>query len=201
MEMERINEKLNSFSEIVLKEASRKAGAILDDARKEKKEKLEEKEIAFLQDAYRKIHEALAEVEKENNSIYSAKLFEAKKVLYDKRMEITDKVFENVLNRIQKYRETQEYSEKLKQFIEKGLTEVGNGKVRIVVDETDMNLAREAARNIRKEIEIVKSDVMLSGGCIVINETSGLLADYSFKSRIEQQRKAFLEFSGLNVEL
>jgi len=201
MEMERINEKLNSFSEIVLKDASRKAGEILKDAQNEKEKRLEEQEIDYLKEAYRKIHEALAEVEKENNSLYSAKLFEAKKILYNKRMEITDRVFENVLKRLEEYRKTKEYSDKLRQLIENGLNEVGGGKVRITVDNEDLNLAKKLAGEARKDVEVAGSDTKLFGGCIVINETSGILADYSFKSRMEQQRKAFLEFSGLNVEL
>lgn len=201
MEMEKINEKLNSFSEIVLKEASMKAGAILEKARKEKDEKLEEQEIVFLEEAYRKIQEAIREVEKENNSMYSGKLLEAKNILYSKRKEITDKVFEKVSKKLESYRKTQEYSEKLKQFIEKGLNDVGMGKVRIVVDDKDLELAKRIIGKAGSEIEIARSDKQLMGGCIVINETLGLLADYSFKSRMEQQRKAFLEFSGLSIDL
>jgi len=201
MEMEKINEKLNSFSEIVLKEASRKASAIIKDARKEKEKKLEEQEMNFLKESYLKIHEALAEVEKENNSVYSAKLFEAKKVLYNKRMEIADRVFENVLKKLDQYRKTQDYSEKLKQLIEKGLNEVGGGKIRVIVDSEDLSLARQLAGKIRKDIEVSGSETKLSGGCIVINDASGILADYSFNSRLEHERKSFLEFSGLNIDI
>lgn len=201
MDMEKINEKLNSFTETVLKEASKKADALLSDTREERKGKLEEQEIVFLKGAYRKIHEALAEVEKESNSLYSSKLFEAKKILYNKRNEITDRVFNDVMKKLQEYRKTNKYSEKLRQFIEKGLSEVGDGKIRITVDAEDLELARKIAGMTKKRIEISESRDKLYGGCIVMNDTNGLLADYSFRSRLENQRKVFLELSGLNVDL
>lgn len=201
METEKIYEKLNSFSEIVLKDAFSKANDILKNAQKEKEEKVEESEISFLKEAYQKIHEAIGEIEKDNNSIYSGKLFDAKKVLYNKRKEITDKIFERVSVKLEKYRKSDEYIQKLKQFIEKGLNEVGIGNIRVIVDERDLGFVRKIAREIKKEIEITESETKLAGGCIIMNKTSGLLADYSFKSRIEQQRKAFLEFSGLNIEI
>ncbi|AGC69414.1 V-type ATP synthase subunit E [Thermoclostridium stercorarium subsp. stercorarium DSM 8532] len=201
MDMEKINEKLNGFTEMVLKEASSKSDAVLKDAEREKKEKLQEQEIEFLKEAYRRIHEALAKIENESNSVYSGKLLEAKKTLYGKRNEITDRVFERVMKKLEIYRKTQDYSDTLRRFMEKALAEIGEGKVRLIVDDEDFTTASEIAAQFKREIEITKSDKKLLGGCIAINESSGLLADYSFKSRLEEQRKAFLEFSGLNVEL
>jgi len=201
MDMEKINEKLNRFTEIVLQEASRKAGTILEEARREKKEKLEEMEITFLKGAYQKIHEALAEIEKESNSTYSCKLLEAKRILYNKRNEIMDKVFDSVLKKLREYRKTDEYAESFRLLVEKGLTEVGDGKIRIIVDEEDLPKAEVIMNNAGKEAEVAKGERELLGGCIIINETCGLLIDYSYITRLEAQKKDFLEFSGLNVDL
>jgi len=201
MDMEKINEKLNRFTEIVLQEASGKARKILEYARREKEEKLQEHEVVFLSDAYQKIHEALADIEKESNSIYSCKLLEAKRLLYNKRNEISDRVFDSVMKKLEEYRKTEEYADKLGQFIEKGLAEVGEGEIRIIVDEEDLTKAAETVNKTGRTAKIEKSTDSLKGGCIVVNETRGLLADYSFRNRLETQKKAFLEFSGLNIEL
>jgi len=201
MDMEKINEKLNRFTEIVLQEASGKARKILEYARREKEEKLQEHEVVFLRNAYQKIHEALADIEKESNSIYSCKLLEAKRLLYNKRNEISDRVFDSVMKKLEEYRKTEEYADKLGQFIEKGLAEVGEGEIRIIVDEEDLTKAAETVNKTGRAAKIEKSTGSLKGGCIVVNETRGLLADYSFRNRLETQKKAFLEFSGLNIEL
>lgn len=201
MEIEKINAKLDAFAGMVLKDATHKAGLLLNQAEIEKQQIVEDKEIAFLKGAYRNIQEAINRIEKENNTLYSAKLFEAKQLLFKKRQEIMDAVFDKVLSRLEEYHGSNEYGKKLKAFIEKGLETVGQGEIHVFVDNRDYALTGEVKDELNQSFIIEESEEPLLGGCLVVNRTSGLMADYSFISRLNQQRAAFLENSGMNVNL
>ncbi|NLO41157.1 MAG: hypothetical protein GX115_17025 [Ruminiclostridium sp.] len=201
MDMERIESKLDTFATMVIKDATHKAGMLLDKARAENQDRMENAEISFLRDAYHSIHEAMNKIEKENNEVYSAKLFEAKQLLYEKRQQIMDAVFQGVQDRLEQYRMGGEYPERLEAFLRKGLNEVKAGEVQVIVDSNDLACVEQIKGRLNQSFSISQSEEPLMGGCIVINQTTGLMADYSFSTRLEQQREVFLENSGMNINL
>ncbi len=201
MDMEKINEKLEKFAEMAIRDASEKAAVVINEAKNNNQKILEEKELAALKDAYRRIQDALLKIEKESNALYSAKLFEAKELLYKKRMEIMDSVFNRVAERLENYLKTPEYPKKLKNLIKEGLNEVGDGDVHVYVDSRDKAYANEVLNENKGGFVIEESIEPLSGGCLVMNKTNGLLADFSFSSRLKHQRQIFLEDSGMKIEM
>ena len=74
MEMEKIAPKLDTFAAMVLKDATHKAGLLLNQARQENTKLMDDQEIVFLKEAYENIQEAINKIEKDNNEAYSAKL-------------------------------------------------------------------------------------------------------------------------------
>ncbi|MBP7176456.1 MAG: V-type ATP synthase subunit E [Thermoclostridium sp.] len=201
MDIERIDSKLDTFATMVIKDATHKAGMLLNQASEENRESLEDAEISFLRDAYYSIHEAVNKIEKENNEVYSAKLFEAKQLLFIKRQQILEAVFNGVKDRLEKYRMSGEYTGRLESFLCKGLNEVGAGEVQVFVDSIDLACIQQIQKRLNQSFSIRQNDEPLMGGCIVVNQTTGLMADYSFSSRLEQQREVFLENSGMNINL
>lgn len=201
MEMEEINAKLDIFTGMVLKEASHRASLLLNDARNENRKITEEKELAFLRTAYHQIQDTVNRIERENNEMVSARLFEAKQLLYRKRQDIMEGVFEKVQARLEQYHEKPNYRKKLKGLIEKGLQQTGTGNRSVIVDQRDIATTRAIQDEIRQDFEIEESEAPLYGGCLVVNRNTGLLADYSFAGRLQQQREVFLEMSGMSISL
>lgn len=201
MEMEKIDPKLDTFAAMVLKDAAHKAGLLLNQARQENLKLMEEQEIIFLRDAYHSIQEAINKIEKENNEVYSAKLFEAKQLLFKKRQEIMEGVFQRVQDRLEQYREREEYADRLEAFLRNGLKEVGTGELQVFADNEDIVLINEIKGRLKGSFVVMESEEPLLGGCIVINTSTGLMADYSFLTRMKQQREIFLELSGMNINL
>lgn len=201
MDMEKVNAKLDVFTEMVLRDAAHKAGLLLNQIREERERLMEEKELSFLKDAYQRIQQAINRIDKENNEVYTSRLFEARQLLFKKREEIMDAVFEKVRERLIRYRSTQEYDKKLKTFIEKGLDEVGTGELAVVVEASDRIKAEEIKKELKRDFSVEESDDPILGGCMVFNRTTGLLADYSFLSRLNRQREVFLELTGMNIDL
>lgn len=201
MEIEKINAKLDTFTGMVMKDAAHKAGILLNQARSEEQRQMEEKEITFLKDAYRKIHDAIQRIDRENNETYSAKLFEARQLLFKKRQELINSIFCKVAEKLEQFRKEQEYTNKLKVFIQKGIEQVGQGDIHVYVDSQDTTGAWAVKNDLKKTFSIDVSDQPLGGGCIVMNKSTGVLVDYSFHNRLEEQRNTFLEYSGLSIDI
>ncbi len=201
MEMDKVNEKLKTFERMVMKDAAHKAGQLVNRAEEDKQRLAEEKEIEFLKDAYQKIQEALKKIEKESNEAYSAKLLEVKHLLFSKRTEIIDAVLKGVEEKLESFRNSSGYLNKLKELIIRGMEEVGQGEIHVITDKEDIPYAEKTVKEFKGIISIEESEEPLNGGCIVVNETNGVLADYSFRTRLEQQREAFLQNSGMNVDI
>lgn len=201
MEMEKIAPKLDTFAAMVLKDATHKAGLLLNQARQENTRLMDDQEIVFLKEAYENIQEAINKIEKDNNEVYSAKLFEVKQLLFKKRQEIMEGVFQRVQSRLEQYRAGNGYIGKLEAFLKNGITEVGPGELQVLCDGEDMNRIFKLKERLPVPIDVMESEEPLLGGCIVINRTSGLMADFSFSARLKQQREIFLELSGMNINL
>jgi len=201
MDTGKINDKLGKFSTMILKDAAHKAGILINEARAKNQKMMENKELAFLKEAYNNIQEALRRIERESNHTYSKKLMEGKHTLFKKRSEIIDGVFGNVEERLIQYRESTEYGVKLRELIEKGLKQVGDGEVHIYLDNQDMCFAETLKNGIREDFTVEESNEQLSGGCVIINTTLGIMADYSFKSRLVEQSEIFMEKYGIDLEL
>jgi len=201
MDMDKIAPKLDTFAAMVLKDASQKAGLLLNQAMEENRKLMEEQDLVFLKEAYHSIQEAINKIEKDNNEIYSAKFFEAKQLLFKKRQEIMDDVFQRVRKRLEQYRAGNEYIGKLEAFLKKGIAEVGQGEIQVLSDGEDLEHINKLKKRLNHSIDVIKSDEPLLGGCIVVNRTTGLMADFSFSARLKQQREIFLELSGMNIDL
>jgi len=197
MERDKINEKLKNITGIVMRAASDKGEILIENAEKEKARIIEEREIALLKEAYGKIQDAIHSIEKESNELFSSKLNEFRQLLFKKREDITNTVFQRVRDRIEEYRNQDDYKNKLKQLVNDGINEVGTGKITVIADKRDFKIIEDFKKK-NTRLSIKESTTTLLGGCIVINTERELLADNSFNNRLDQQRKSFLEYSGLN---
>jgi len=200
MERDKINEKLKNITGIVMRAASDKGEILIENAEKEKARIIEEREIALLKEAYGKIQDAIHSIEKESNELFSSKLNEFRQLLFKKREDITNTVFQRVRDRIEEYRNQDDYKNKLKQLVNDGINEVGTGKITVIADKRDFKIIEDFKKK-NTRLSIKESTTALLGGCIVINTERELLADNSFNNRLDQQRKSFLEYSGLNLEV
>jgi vacuolar-type H+-ATPase subunit E/Vma4 len=82
-----------------------------------------------------------------------------------------------------------------------GLNEVGEGELQVYADIADFERIDQIKSRLNKAFTLEQSDEPLLGGCIVVNRATGLMADYSFSTRLKQQRETFLEMSGMNINL
>ncbi len=198
--MDRTEEKLQTFMEIVLKEATRKKQEILEQAEAARREKVESNELKLLKDAHESIQDSLRSMGRASNEEVSRTILESKQALFTRREEIIATVFENVSARLAEFRKTPAYAEYLTRLVLRGYEELGEGDVRIAVDEEDRELLAGLQKGIGKTFRIEDAVDTLQGGCLFINRTTGRMCDFSISRQLETEKQAFLERYDLSLD-
>lgn len=198
--MDRTEEKLLVFTDIVLKEAARKKQEILEKAEQTRREQVEAAELRLLQEAHDDIQEALRTLGRASNEEISRTILESKQALFTRRGEILDAVFARVSTRLAAFRETPEYCAYLKARILDGFDALGEGDIRVQTDASDMDMIAGLTDEIGKAFAVEESEEPLAGGCLFINRTTGRMWDDSFARRLETERQSFLEKYNLRLD-
>lgn len=198
--MNKIEEKFNKFSYMVMKEADKRKKEMISQAEKDSAKMLSEKETLFLKKAYDHIHESLVEIEKDHNEEVSKAILDSKQTLFNRREEILQSVFLNVKKKLEEYKHSEDYKNFMIETIMKGLEEIGYGEIQIFVDSEDIPLVEEVRTKLRAIFDLSESKEQLLGGCMMCNKTKGIMYDYSFINRLDAEKSEFLGNYGLSID-
>lgn len=198
--MNKIEEKFNKFSYMVMKQADAKKKEMISQAEKASAQTVTEKEILFLKHAYERIHESLNNIEKDFNEEVSKAILSSKQTLFNRREDILKSVFSNVRKKLENFKQSDEYKSFMIETIMHGLDEIGQGKIQVSVDSEDIPLIEEIRTKTGAIFELSESQEQLLGGCLIRNKTKGFLYDYSFVKRLNDEKAAFLENYGLSID-
>lgn len=198
--MNKTEEKFNKFSYMVMKEADSKKKEIISQAEEESAGTISEKEILLLKKAYDQIHESLVRIEKKHNEEVSKAILESKQTLFNRREEILNSVFLDVREKLRVFKNKDEYKSFMTEIISQGLDLAGEGEILIYADIEDFSLVEDIRAKLREQYELSESEEQLLGGCLICNRTKGLMYDYSFINRLNNEKVAFLENYGLSID-
>ena len=113
------NEKTSNFLEAINKYAEEQRNAIQKEVEDYKREEIERVESEVLNDAFQLIQSEMTEMRSKISSELSKKEMEGKKLLFEKRKAITEKVFEKAQEKLIKFSHSKEYPELLKKYVKK----------------------------------------------------------------------------------
>lgn len=198
--MDRTIEKLGKFSEMVMQESNRKKNEIIKAAEHEKDEIISSAEIKYLKSAYEKIQEYVRKINKDCGEEVSKAILESKQALFNRRDEIIDAIFEGVRERLVEFAASDDYPVLMKKLLIKALEASGEGDIRLIVDEGGKDLFEDIRSSLKADFKIEESDESLIGGFLIMNKSRGLVWDYSFSSKLADERARFLERYELNIE-
>ncbi|NLB79711.1 MAG: hypothetical protein GX796_12990 [Clostridiaceae bacterium] len=198
--MNKIEEKFNKFSYMVMKEADAKKKEMISQAEKDGTETVSNKEVLFLKKAYDQIHEALINIEKEHNEEVSKAILASKQTLFNRREEILESVFSSVKEKLKSFKNMDEYKSYMMKTILQGVDQAGQGEILIYADSEDIPLIEEIKATSGLRFGLAESEEQLVGGCLICNKTKGLMYDSSFINRLDAERSAFLENYGLSID-
>ncbi|MCI8403722.1 MAG: hypothetical protein HFE49_02345 [Clostridia bacterium] len=199
MDSNNITEKLNNFTSLVMKDVNSKRDKLFENIEKEYGERMEEKETDILKTAYENIQQNIQNSKKEANERVRHAELEAKKKLIMRREEIIDEVMRISKNKLIDFTKSDKYEEWLMAEIKKAIIEVGKGGKTVVISADDIGL-KEKIEKLPDMSEItveVSQERDFLGGAKVVNVGRKVSVDYSFKEMLSQQKRGFLQNSGL----
>jgi vacuolar-type H+-ATPase subunit E/Vma4 len=196
--MANIETKLNKFSAFVLEDALKQRDAMVDKFEKEKKQRIDKKEMELLTEAYSGIRTTVESARRENGERVLKVEMDMKKELIIKREHIIDEVFAKVRVKVDEYIKSPEYEKWLIDGISKASGELGEGRKTVYLAEADMAYAAVAQKEFA-DLEFKKSDDDIIGGFTAFNEDRRVFADYSLSSSLAASRESFLQTSGLGI--
>lgn len=198
--MGKTSNKLNELSYMVMKEADEKRKEIIIQAESMRKKAIDDSEMKYLKQAYENIQEAVSKLDKTINEDASKTILKSKQTLFSRRDEIINAIFQHVKEKLFEFRHQEGYKSYMKNLIQLGLAQVGQGDIHILVDIEDLNLLKEIRDRASASFQVFESDDQLLGGCLVVNKEKGLMCDFSFASRLAEERATFLEKYRLSIE-
>lgn len=198
--MENLTEKLNTFTALVLKDASAKRDKILGEVKKEREEILSQKETEFLKEAYEEIQSSVSEAKKHSGERVLHEELEAKKQLLAARESIIEEVMSAAAAELCEFTKSERYEAWLTDKIEKSLAEVGEGSKTVYISSDDLKYKDkiEKLEDGKITVEAVSEHDFL-GGVRVYNTDRRVAVDYSYKEMLKDRRAAFLHSSGLTI--
>lgn len=198
--MDRTDEKLGKFSEMVMQESGRKKSEHIHQAELDKKEFIASSEIQYLKNAYEKIQDVVRRLDKEYNEEVSKAIVESKQALFNRRDEIIELVFSGARKRLLNFVKTDEYKPLMESLIKLALAGAGNGEIRVVVEAEDLALFEEIRKKLNADFAVMENNDAMIGGFLIINKNRGFIWDYSFLSRLTKERTSFLEKYALSID-
>lgn len=192
--------KLETFTAVVMQQASEQRHEILDGAEARRREAANLSELRSLQDAHDRIQDAMRRMGKASNEEISRTIVESKQALFTRREEIIDGIMANVRSRLAAFRAGEDYPAFLRSRMECGLQELGDGEILVLVDPEDISLAGEIASDMKRSFEVRAAEETLSGGCFFINRSTGRMMDYSLERSMQMERNTFLQHYNLSIE-
>ncbi|NLG04489.1 MAG: ATPase [Clostridia bacterium] len=144
-----------------------------------------------------KQHEADSRIEAErtkyerelNKEMFSEQLLIRKK-LSDKKQELEDKLFTEILEMLSEYRKTEEYSKQLVEQIRYVKKFAGDEGMIIYLDPEDEGKKEELEKITNCRLTV--SSYSFMGGTRAITNEKKILIDQSFQTRIEEEKEKFV---------
>jgi len=198
--MKNVDERLNNFSNAVLKKAFDVREAMTEELENNRDKELKEREMLYLEEAYKKIQINKAKIIQESNEDISRAQIESKKELIKRRNEIIDEVFEGVLSKLKEFMQSLNYYSWLCERAEYAMGKVGNSHniLNALINKSDEHLQERLKNDLDIEVDISKEDII--GGIIVCNREENLLLDLSLKENLYEEKNEFLKNAGLNID-
>lgn len=197
--MEIIEEKLERFTNDIMKEVSIKRKEIFESVEQAYREKFDKKQTKYLNENYVLIQESLKKIDKEKNEMISKAIMDINKKMLNKRKEIIELVFEQAKTKIKEHTQDKNYFEELVLTIKRNINEIGEGDLEIIISFSDRNHLEALKQIFSQSIILENKNVEMLGGCKIVNKTKNLFIDDSYAKRLEYQKDFFLQNSNIRL--
>ena len=180
---------IGNLEKFVISQAEEKRNAVLKELELQKEieiEKYKNQLEAYLERNFKEQAEKVSHNAVKN---VAEKKFEHKKEYFCEREKLIQKVFDNVIKKLQDYVKTEDYAKNMTIKIRKAM-ENADHNYTVVISSADEKLI-ESAKAEGFDTQIIDRNFI--GGCRVIDNTTKTLVDMTFAAAMEEESATFLE--------
>lgn len=184
-----LDEKLEQFYNATIESATTRNIEIVE----EYKQNLDKMFDDYKKDAHKK-SEQTYRLESENlirekNRTLSSEAINIKRKINDKNVELTDILFEDVMNKIQAFMKSKEYEELLRNQILSAKEFAREDELTIYINPTDEGLKHTLEEQTKVTLTLSQYDFI--GGTRAVIHAKNILIDHSFSSKIAAQKEHY----------
>ena len=176
-------EKLQNFYNHSLDSANREAERVIGDHQKALDKIFEE-------------HKATAK--RDVNKTLSADQLHIRRKLSRKNLELKEKLFKEVREKLTAYKKDPSYEEYLERKIREAVTFAGNDKLTLYLDPSDE--AHKASLEQKLSVTLTISAMPFLGGVRAVIPEKNILIDNSFETLLNEERENFIFHGGVEHE-
>ena len=202
--MSSLEEKLQHFNEVILKDAASERDRILKQIKSEMGSIVEDRRMEFEEQAEESLRKVTSLAEREKYYIISKAVIESKQMLMKTRERIIQTVFNDARKKLEEFVLSDGYFPFLSGEIRKSCNMAGEGEQVIILSRADMERFSSRLDGIKSELpypisfEQTGDDII--GGCRVLNKTSSILIDNTLAGKLEVNRDGFFEVCSLRID-
>lgn len=188
-------EKLEQFKSSVLKEVQRKSEKIISDAKQENAKMIIDISDRHFIIAEKQIEEGKAVIlSKYSGEVQSCKV-KARKELLSHRLQLVEKVFGAVEQKLKDFAASGEYPGYLQKLVRESGVQAGE----IKLSAKDYERCTELLGEFAKSFAVSCDDALYLGGLKLIPQGGSIVYDFSFDTALELQREGFSDSFDLKL--
>ena len=191
-------QKLARFQQVVSAAATAEKEAILNEGISRRKAAFADAESEVLEKAFHMIQNGVAGLEAAGTKEISSAQLKSRRELITLRDHLAEKTFSAVAERLTAFTAGEEYPPFLSHTIEKMVAALGEGPLVLFCRKEDRLLVEGLTADI-PSITLEDGEDILLGGVKILSKERGILTDETLDRRLEEEKEAFLQRSGLSV--
>lgn len=197
--MDNSQNSIKAFTDAIKRMAKEECDAINNETRQIKSQRLDAL-IQQTRDKYNNyVDYELLRLQADTNRQISILHENEKKELAALRSKLTDKIFDAVLTELSDFTNTTEYKKLMIKSFAEIIEALPDEELEFFVRQEDMILCDEICRALDRTLEIKPADDIKLGGVKAVGIKTESLADDTLDTKLEEQKKLFVEHSGFKI--
>ena len=200
--MENDTNKLEHFTETILRDADERSQKILESVEKARKARLDAAEKELKARLERQVEAGIAQVKSKTGQAVSQKMMEDKRRLFEKRAQVARKIYDDLAEKVESWTESGDYTAWLSRQLEKALKALPGQqeKVYLFCRTQDAEYLKGCMEKCQRPWELAVSESIHMGGLRLECPESHMAVDCTLDSAAQETREHIAEYLGLRLE-
>lgn len=200
--MENDTNKLEHFTETILRDADARSQKILESVEKTREARLAAAEKELKARMERQVEAGIAQVKSKTGQAVSQKMMEDKRRLFEKRAQVASKIYQDLGKRVKTWTESDDYIAWLDRQLEQALAALPEGeeKVYVFCRSQDESHLRSRMEQCSRPWELSESSAIRLGGLRLECPGSYMAVDCTLDSSAQETQGHIAEYLGLRLD-